>query len=241
MSALTDLKVFKTPAHPCSYLEDEEATTIFIAPNSELTEIHYQELTDMGFRRSGEHIYRPLCETCSSCISVRIPVEHFIPKRNQRRILNKSKTLSFEIHNDIEQLNSEDYFSLYKTYIKNRHRDGDMYPPSEQQYQDFLLAKAMKNNCTGFLTIKDHKQLLAVCVFDQLENGLSAIYTFFDPHYKTQSLGKLAILKLIEHCQELSKGWLYLGYWIKDCPKMEYKINFRPIELLIKNQWRRLS
>lgn len=125
-------------------------------------------------------------------------------------------------------------FDLYRRYINERHSDGDMYPADINQFESFLVDGREE---ASFYEFRAREQLLAIAVADELDNGLSAIYTFFDPLATDRSLGVYAILWLIEETRRLGKRDLYLGYWIKECQKMSYKMDYKPIELLINNQW----
>ena len=129
-------------------------------------------------------------------------------------------------------------YSLYARYIESRHRDGDMYPPSRQQFDSFLTREW---ETTHFYCFYDRDQLIAVAVVDVIDNGLSAIYTFFDPDLNARSLGAYAILWQIEEARRLNLGHVYLGYWIRQCRKMAYKVQYRPIELLVNGRWVAMS
>ena len=231
MTTLSDLKVFTTHPHQCSYLEEQQATTLFIDPATDLDVQTYSQLADAGFRRSGPHIYRPNCGDCNACISVRVPVAEFKPNRNQRKIINRNSDLEAV---EIDNIHSDECYQLYHRYICARHRDGDMYPPTPEQYESFLSNEL--GNTRYFGLLQDGK-LVAVAVTDVLENGLSAIYTFFDPDQSTRSLGSYAILWQIKKGIELELPYLYLGYWIKQCQKMSYKSDYRPLQLLVNNRW----
>lgn len=231
MTTLSDLKVFTTHPHQCSYLEEQQATTLFIDPATDLDVPTYSQLADAGFRRSGPHIYRPNCGDCNACISVRVPVAEFKPSRNQRKIINRNSDLKAI---EIDNIQSDECYQLYHRYICARHRDGDMYPPTPEQYESFLSNEL--GNTRYFGLFQDSK-LVAVAVTDVLENGLSAIYTFFDPDHSKRSLGSYAILWQIKKGIELELPYLYLGYWIKQCQKMSYKSDYRPLQLLVNNRW----
>ena len=137
MSSFEALKFFATAPHPCSYLEDEEATTVFVEPSTDLSVDQIVKLAESGFRRSGRYTYRPQCTNCKACISVRVPVDSFKPKRRQIRTLKRNQDVSFSARTPILD---EEHYSLYKRYIETRHADGDMYPPSPSQYQSFLTS-----------------------------------------------------------------------------------------------------
>nr|WP_242521643.1 arginyltransferase [Motiliproteus sp. SC1-56] len=228
---MRELQFYATPEHPCSYLPRRQAKTLFVDPSAELDQCNYSLLSDLGFRRSGPHIYRPHCEGCSACISARIPVNLFRPNRGQRRVLRRNQDLEMRIS---EPHFSEELYQLYRRYITARHADGDMYPPSPEQFDSFLIRS---NHHTRFYQLHHHERLVAVAVMDQLDQGLSAIYTFFEPEMAHRSLGQYAILRQIEITREHNHPFLYLGYWIRGCQKMAYKTNYRPIQLLINGQW----
>ena len=200
----SQVQFFLTPKHPCSYLNRNNAQTLFFDPRVIITEDIYQSLTDQGFRRSGSHLYRPHCGSC------RVEEATF----------------------------SRRHYHLYERYISLRHADGDMYPASEDQYRSFLLSP-WSNSL--FLSLYQGERLLSVAVTDQQPQGLSAIYTFFEPREEARSLGVLSILKQIELCQDLGLPYLYLGYWIKECDKMSYKTQYRPTELYVNNRWVAIS
>lgn len=231
MTVLSSLRVFATHPHPCSYLDDREATTLFIDPNAEIDALLYSQLSALGFRRSGGYLYRPHCRDCQACIPARIPVEQFCPDRRQRRILRANADLTVTRVLDIS---SDEYYALYARYIESRHNDGDMYPPSREQYASFLTREW---GVTTFQAFHMQGKLLAVAVVDMMENGLSAIYTFYDPAEARRSLGTYAVLWQIEECQRLGLPHVYLGYWIKECRKMSYKSSYRPLELFLDNCW----
>ncbi len=249
MTILSTLKVFATHPHACSYLPDQQATTLFIDPAAPMDSNTYSQLSEMGFRRSGPHLYRPHCSRCNSCVPARIPVDRFEPDRRQRRVLNRNADLTVI---DRTVLHGDEYYALYEKYIEGRHRDGDMYPPTRQQFDSFLTREwdlthyycfyeqAEFNEQAGFYEragISRQQKLLAVAVVDVMSNGLSAIYSFFDPDVKERSLGVFAVLWQIQRARELNLPNVYLGYWIKQCRKMSYKIEYRPIELLVNNRW----
>ena len=165
----------------------------------------------------------------------RIPVARFQPRRSQRRVLNRNSDLS--VHVEPAVFNRR-YYDLYARYIFGRHRDGDMYPPSTDQFRSFLLSQWSNS---VFLCSYLDDQLIAVAVTDQQVEGLSAIYTFFDPDLEARSLGTWSILQQIELCRRAGLPYLYLGYWIRDSRKMRYKIDYRPVELYLDGRWSTLS
>jgi arginine-tRNA-protein transferase len=154
-----------------------------------------------------------------------------MPSKSQKRVLSKNKDIAVSFTNAIE---SDEYYQLYKSYINQQHSDGDMYPPNRQQYDSFL-------NChwdnSTYMTFRLNGKLIAVAVTDLLQDAMSAIYTFYDPRLASRSLGTFCILSQIKHAQQQNWLYLYLGYWIKQSPKMVYKTNFQPLEVLNQGQW----
>ena len=232
MTNLRSLNFYATPGHSCSYLSNREAKTLFVDPQAIIAKDTYSQLSDLGFRRSGRHVYRPHCDQCQACISVRVPVEKFKVSKSQKRIIARNEDLKVRVVSP--QLTPE-YYGLYERYIIARHADGDMYPPSEDQFLSFLVEG---DQDSVFFEFRDSEnKLLALSVCDFLSQGISAIYTFFDPDQARRSLGSYAILWQINECERLGLPYLYLGYWVKDCRKMNYKLSFRPIELLLDSNW----
>ena len=232
-SSLRDLKVYTTYPHRCSYLEGEEATTLFIDPRQSVDKTLYSNLSMLGFRRSGNHIYRPHCSHCNACIPARIPVDDFRPKRTQKRCIAKNGDLDIEIRRSIAD---DESYALYDRYIRARHSDGDMYPPDRDQFESFLNDPW---DCTEYVQMRSQGRLVGVAVVDVMVDGLSAIYTFYDPDEDARSLGRYAILWQIQRCRDESKPFVYLGYWIRNCRKMAYKADYQPLEILVNNHWQR--
>lgn len=231
MTSGANITFFTTAAHTCSYLADREAVTLFADPDAEMTSHTYSQLSDLGFRRSGNYVYRPQCQGCQACISVRIPVAQFRPRREQRRCWQRNQDLSVQA---VPVTWSEEHYALYARYISSRHRDGDMYPPSPRQYREFLTSDWSD---TELVEYRLDGRLVAIAVTDTLADGLSAVYTFYDPDMSPRSLGSFAILWQIQACRDKDLRYLYLGYWVRHAPRMRYKTQFRPLELLIENEW----
>jgi len=228
---LSKKQFFLTPPHPCSYLNDRTARTLFLDPRDVITSTTYGALTQAGFRRSGGHLYRPYCDGCSACVPTRVPIANFHWSRRFRRIQRANADVTVSLR---EAVFLDRYYDLYATYIDARHSDGDMYPPNVDQFRSFLLSSW---SSSAFLVLEEHGRLIGVAVTDRVPDGLSAIYTFFDPTLTKRSLGVFAVLSQIEHCRRHGLPYLYLGYWVRDSAKMRYKIDYRPIELLVRNRW----
>jgi len=226
------LRLFRTLPHPCSYLPNHEASTVFVDPDIIPAIDLLSELSELGFRRSGPHIYRPDCENCSACISVRIPTATFKPSRRFRRVLSRNKDVVITTTPSL--VGNNEAVTLYEKYVNTRHQDGDMYPASREQFDSFILSQS---DSTQFFLFSVDDRLVAVTVCDELQQGLSAVYTFFDPLESKRSLGSFAILSLVKIAQERHLPYVFLGYWVKDCRKMSYKLDYRPLELLQDRRW----
>lgn len=235
MTELARLKFYATQPHTCSYLPEEQATTLFLDPSQPMDVQVYADLSEMGFRRSGDHLYRPHCQKCDACTAARIPAALFVPNRQQKRIFKRNSDLTVQA---VKPGFSEEHFDLYQRYIEQRHADGDMFPPSREQFSTFLVRDLPFST---FYEFRLDNRLMAVAVTDVLPNGLSAVYTFYEPSEERRSLGRFGILWQIAEAQRLGLEALYLGYWIKNCKKMNYKTEYRPIELLINQRWSTLN
>ncbi len=231
MSNLQTLIFYATPEHACSYLPDKKATTMFVDPKANINLDIYSQLSGLGFRRSGNHYYRPHCNACKACVPLRVQARRYKPSRSQKRIQNKNKDLE---HRVMAADFHEDHYLLYEKYIQTRHADGDMYPPSRGQYRSFL---AESHSSTRFIEFSKGGKLYAVAVVDFLIDGLSAIYTFFDPEFEHLSLGTYAILWQIAEAKRQNLPYLYLGYFIGQSKKMNYKSSFKPFEARINDCW----
>lgn len=222
---------FISPEHPCSYLENQEARTIFVDPAARVTMRDYGTLMEAGFRRSGDNIYRPACAHCKMCIPLRIPVNDFKPNRSQRRTFKANKHLALKLVNN--QF-SDEHYELYRKYMQHRHPGGGM---DEDDPDAYLRVISSSWSTTRLLEFRDGEILVAIAVVDITQTALSAVYTFFDPGYESQSPGVYAILSLIELARAEHKHWLYLGYWNPSCDKMSYKNIYRPHEVYQNMTW----
>lgn len=219
--------------HPCSYLDDRNANSAFVDPSQPPTWEQYSALSRLGFRRSGNHYYRPHCKQCNECKSCRIRAfEIDLSKKRFKRILNKAKHLTLELE---PATFSEEHYDVYERYIKQRHYDGDMYPPTVEQYKGFLTTELP---FSYLMSMRDDEgQLILATCIDILDDGVSAIYTYFDPDYSDLSPGTLAILKMCELAIKRGHPYVYLGYWVKNSPKMAYKRQFAPLDIFDGQNW----
>lgn len=224
------MKFGVTQTFPCNYLANKDERLLVCMENeSELSHL-YHTLIQIGFRRSGEQLYRPHCEHCQACESLRILCANFVASKSQKRVLNKNRHISVRL---LEQ-ERDDYYPLYETYIAAYHSDGSMFPASYEQYRGFIHC-AWKNPV--FIEGRDNGKLIGVAVTDITNSGLSALYTFYSPEYNKSSLGTFFILQQIKIAKQKQLPYLYLGYQIEECNKMNYKNKFHPHQRLIDNQW----
>jgi arginine-tRNA-protein transferase len=226
-----EIKLYQSIDSPCNYLDGLQSSSLIVDPDLPITQSLTSTMGRMGYRRSGNMLYKPQCVDCQACQSSRIRLEEFQPSKSQKRILNKGKHLSYSIREvDFQE---SDYL-LYKKYIEQRHSDGDMFPPDQQQYKSFLCKNFGFN---FFLETKLDQKTIAISQFDSLYDGLSAVYTFFDPDFESMSLGTLSVLKLTYIAKKMELPYLYLGYYIQECPKMNYKSNYQPLEVFSQDSW----
>lgn len=225
------MQLYLSTAQNCSYLPDRAASNVFVQPELPLSLQQYSLLVASGFRRSGDFVYRPHCEACQACIPCRLSVRDFVASRSQRRNLKQNSALTQHVISAHFQVS---HYELYLDYQAQRHPGGSMASSSREEYLEFLTAAWAD---TQFLQFYADNQLVAVAVYDQLLNGLSAVYSFYSPNQTRRALGKYMVLKLIQHCADLGLDYLYLGYWIAESDKMSYKTDYRPLEVFQQNRW----
>lgn len=228
------LRIGLTPEHGCSYLPDEAEQLMVLLDDKHRNPVGYENLLVAGFRRSGNDLYRPHCQGCSACHSLRIPVQQFTASRSQKRIQHNNRDIRLVLSTQ----DKPEYYDLFARYIHERHHDGSMFPATRNQYDGFLLCDWLT---PYFLEFRLNQQLLALAITDPLPHSLSAMYTFFDPAFADRSLGTLAILTQLELAQRMNRQWLYLGYQVDACRKMKYKTKFHPHELLCGHEWKSSS
>lgn len=225
------LQLYITTETPCSYFDDRMSCSLVPDPKIALNMPIYNQLIQNGFRRSGEHTYRPHCKNCQACVACRIPTESFSANRSQKRCRQINQDLTFGI---TDARFSDEYFELYCRYLNSRHVDSSMANPSKKEFCQFLYCDWSD---TQFIELRLDGQLVAVAVTDISSDGLSAVYSFFDPEMPKRSLGTYCILKQIDLTKSMELNYVYLGYWIEDHEKMHYKANFKPLQLYQEEQW----
>lgn len=228
---LSALHLYLTAPYPCSYLEGLEARSQVATPSFLISTPIYSELVRHGFRRSGTFTYRPRCDTCHQCVPVRVVADTFLPTRSQRRSYKQHRNLEVTLHSLHDKA---EYYELYRRYQEARHRDGGMDDDSPEQYRNFLLQSHVD---TLLVEFREDTVLRMVSVVDVLVDGLSAVYTFYDPDVPHSSFGTFNVLWQVEMCRKLQLPYLYLGYWIAGSRKMAYKANFQPLEGLRDGDW----
>jgi arginine-tRNA-protein transferase len=232
------LQFYATAPYACSYLPHQKARSQVATPPHLITGAFYSDLVRAGFRRSGVFTYRPHCDSCHACVPVRVPVSRFQPNRSQRR--------SFKLHEGLQARElpldfRQSHYDLYLRYQAARHAGGGMDQDSDEQYSHFLLQSRVDTRLVEFVDPHANDALRMVSIIDVLDDGLSSVYTFYDPHVPGASFGTYNVLWQLTQCVANRLPYLYLGYWISKSPKMAYKSSFRPIEGLLEGEWRALE
>ena len=225
------IQFYKTTEYNCSYIDKMDAQSLVVTPYKSIDQNIFQDLIEKGFRRSGQYIYKPSCKSCTACIPIRLSVQKFLSSRSQKRIFKKHK------HFDVREVSlafKQEHFDLYSKYQNKRHSSINNDQNKIDDYNDFLIKSNVNSKLVEFW---DGDILKIVSIIDMMSDGISAVYTFFDPDDEKVSYGTYSIIWLIKWCKTQQLKYMYLGYWIGECNKMKYKTNFKPYELYIKGYW----
>jgi len=229
-------QLFLTAPAPCPYLKNRTERKVFTQLAGPHADTLHNILTNAGFRRSQSIAYKPACDGCSACVSVRIVANRFISSRGYRRILRSNEDL---VHKVVPCDPTAEQFSLLRRYLDARHNDGGMADMTALDYAAMVEETPVETNLFEYRRTEDGA-LLAASLTDELDDGLSMVYSFFDPDAEQRSLGTYMILNHIRQTLRRGKSYVYLGYWVKACAKMDYKSRFKPLEILGPSGWQEM-
>ena len=238
---LSALHFYMTAPYPCSYLPRVQARSQVATPAFLINGHVYSQLVQHGFRRSGTYTYRPLCDDCRACMPLRVSAKQFAANRSQRRAWAQHAHLKASLH---PLQDSPEYYDLYQRYQRARHPDGGMDNDDRESYRNFLLQSHVDSLLVEFREPFDQDKrgiLRMVSVIDLLGDGLSSVYTFYEPDVPRARFGVYNVLWQIELCRKLDLDFVYLGYWIKNSRKMAYKTGYQPAQGLIDGVWQPLD
>jgi len=223
--------LYLSAPHECPYLPDQTASSLLLDPSAEISDQLFSVAIESGFRRSGKTVYRPHCEGCQACKSVKIDVAGQKLSRAQKRTIKRNADVQSLF---VEPIFDERHFQLYCRYQSWKHPGDSMDHGDRLRYEESLVDSSVPSAMLEFYI---DRRLVAVSVVDIAARGLSAVYTFFEPALTERSLGRFAVLTLVDKARELKLDYVYLGYWIKDCKKMSYKSEYRPLLAFQEGEW----
>ena len=229
---------YVTAPQPCPYLPGRVERKLFTALQGEDADTLNDALSRQGFRRSQNVLYRPSCAECSSCLSARIVVADFKPTRTQRKILRRNRDI---VRNPRTPWATEDQYDLFRRYLDSRHAGGGMADMDIFEYAAMVEETPVQSRVVEYGLVPEDtgkaSALAAVCLTDVLSDGMSLVYSFFDPDLSDRSLGTYMILDHIDLAREAGLAYVYLGYWVPGSPKMDYKSRFKPLEIYRGRSW----
>jgi leucyl-tRNA---protein transferase len=237
---------YLTAPTPCPYLPGKEERKVFTHIVGKRAREMNEILTQGGFRRSQTIAYRPACEACRACVSVRVIADEFRPTANMRRVLKDNADI---VGNLASNRPSSDQYSLFRRYLDSRHADGGMVDMTVLDYSMMVEDSHVETRVVEYrrrgpdtaINGRGRGDVLGVCLTDVLSDGLSMVYSFYDPEEAQRSLGTFMILDHIARARAMKLPYLYLGYWVEGSPKMDYKARFRPQERLMPQGWARVE
>jgi arginyl-tRNA--protein-N-Asp/Glu arginylyltransferase len=228
---LEDVQFYVTTKYSCGYINGRDAQSLVATPYKNINSKNFNSLINKGFRRSGQYVYKPNCKDCTACIPIRILASSFIASRSQKRVKKYLDKLSVKL---LPLTFDEEHYNLYVNYQNNRHRNNSESEDDIADYNDFLVKSNVNSKIVEF---RLNNQLKMVTIIDIIDDGISAVYTFYDCSDLKLSLGTMSIIWLLDLCKKEKFSFLYLGYWIYESQKMKYKTNFKPYELMIEGVW----
>ncbi|MEJ8560833.1 arginyltransferase [Yoonia sp. GPGPB17] len=226
---------YVTAPQPCPYLEGRMERKLFTALQGDMATKLNDSLSKQGFRRSQNVLYRPSCAECSACMSARIDVSKFAPSRSQRRVAKRAAHLH---RRATSPWATEEQYALFREYLDGRHATGGMADMDMFEFAAMVEETPIRSRLIEYT---DNKDLTAVCLTDILDDGLSMVYSFFDPANDKLSLGTYVILDHIAIARELGLPYVYLGYWVPGSPKMDYKAKFKGLEVYRDGTWTQVT
>ncbi|MCC5992843.1 MAG: arginyltransferase [Rhodobacteraceae bacterium] len=232
---------YVTAPQPCPYLKGRMERKLFTALQGDHAEAMNDTLSKQGFRRSQNVLYRPSCADCCACLSARIRVEDFVLSRNQRKIIRRNRDLSREV---TSAWATQEQFDLFRRYLECRHADGGMADMDTFEYAAMVEETPVRTRVIEYRkpdTGRGRQELAAVCLTDVLDDGLSLVYSFFDPELQNSSVGSYIIMDHVELARASGLPYVYLGYWVPGSPKMGYKARFAALEVYHRGEWRDLG
>ena len=226
---------YVTAPQPCPYLDGRMERKLFTALQGEHAAKLNDSLSRQGFRRSQNVLYRPSCAECSACMSARIRVDEFVPRKSQKRTLRRNRHLE---RRAVSPWASEEQYDLFRRYLESRHADGGMADMDIFEFAAMIEETPVRSRVVEYSDPQqDGPTLAAVCLTDVLSDGLSMVYSFFDPDQERNSLGTYVILDHIEIARQANLPYVYLGYWVPGSPKMDYKARFSSLEIYHNGAW----
>jgi leucyl-tRNA---protein transferase len=238
IKAAKNIRFYLTAAQPCPYLEGRRERKVFAALDGKDAIELNDSLTHAGFRRSQNIAYRPACDMCAACVSVRVPAATFKLTRRWKRVTGANTDLVAQL---MPAQASYEQYALLQKYLKMRHLNAGMSDMSIFDYSTMVEETSVRTHVVEYRIGNDKGALVGCALVDILADGLSLVYAYFDPEFEDRSIGSFIILDHIRQAKEVGLAYLYLGYWIKGSVKMDYKVNFRPIEALGASGWEDLA